>query len=118
MADRTILVVEDDAPVRGLFARALTREGYRVYEARNGREAIAALERHGDEIDLLVTDMRMPLVDGAQLVEQVRQRQSALKVLGVSGYPPLEDFRCDSFLQKPFTNADFLARVRELVAAD
>src|SRR5204862_267545 len=56
----TILLVEDEPAVRQLFAQALTRVGYFVYEARNGQEAMKLFDQHGDSIDMLLTDMRMP----------------------------------------------------------
>src|SRR5688572_18307883 len=56
----SILLVEDEPAVRQLFAQALARAGYKVHEARNGEEAIKVFDQHGDTIDLLLTDMRMP----------------------------------------------------------
>ena len=117
MADRTVLLVEDDGPVRGLFVRALKSAGYRVVEARNGVEGLKALQERGDEIDLLVTDMRMPYLAGDGLVEEVRRRGSKLKILCISAFPVLEHPECSKFLSKPFTNAVFLAAVRELLSS-
>src|SRR5919107_1711471 len=77
----TILLVEDEPAVRQLFAQALSRSGYRVYEARNGQEAINVFDQHGEEIDLLLTDMRMPYMGGAELAEQLRARRQTLKLL-------------------------------------
>jgi two-component system cell cycle sensor histidine kinase/response regulator CckA len=115
MANHTILLVEDDGPVRDLFIRALRGAGYRVIEARNGKEALDILREHGAAIDLLVTDMRMPHVDGAELVAEVRRQRNTVKVLCVSAFPVLEEPQCDKFLSKPFSNAAFLAAVRELL---
>ena len=114
-ASPSLFVVEDDAPVRGLFVRALAGAGYRVYEARNGEEALEWLGAQGEQIDVLITDMRMPYVDGAELIAEVRRRRPAMRILGVSAYPPLEDAQCDAFLQKPFTNVELLTTVRELL---
>ena len=72
----TILLVEDEPAVRQLFAQALTRAGYRVYEARNGQEALKVFDQHGDSIDLLLTDMRMPFMGGAELAHQLRARRT------------------------------------------
>ena len=107
VSNGTILIVEDDAPVPGLFVRALTGAGYRVLEARNGEEAIKMFADHGADVDLLITDMRMPYVGGAELIQELRRSRSPLKVLCISAYPGLHDGRCDEFLQKPFTNAEF-----------
>ncbi|PYR73489.1 MAG: hypothetical protein DMF86_20355 [Acidobacteria bacterium] len=80
----TILLVEDEPAVRQLFAHALTRAGYRVYEARNGEEAIKVFDQHGDTIDMLLTDMRMPYMGGAELAHHLRERRSSLKLLCIS----------------------------------
>jgi two-component system cell cycle sensor histidine kinase/response regulator CckA len=117
MANETILLVEDDGPVRGLFERALTVAGYRVIEARNGKEAVKAFDEHGAAIDLVITDMRMPYLGGAELIEELRRRSDTVKVLCVSAYPVLEEPHCDQFLAKPFTNAAFLNAVRELLSS-
>ena len=63
----TILLVEDEPAVRQLFAQALVRAGYKVHEARNGQEALEVFDQHGDSVDLLLTDMRMPFMGGAEL---------------------------------------------------
>ena len=67
-----ILLVEDEPAVRQLFLLALTRAGYRVYEARNGQEALKMFDQHGDSIDLLLTDLRMPYMGGAELAQHLR----------------------------------------------
>ena len=74
----TILLVEDEPAVRQLFAQALTRAGYRVYEARNGQEALKVFDQHGDTIDLLLTDIRMPFMGGTELARQLRERRQSL----------------------------------------
>ena len=83
----TILLVEDEPAVRQLFAQALTRAGYRVHEARNGQEAMKMFDQHGDTIDLLLTDLRMPYMGGAELAQHLRARRKTLKLICVSGYP-------------------------------
>jgi CheY-like chemotaxis protein len=86
MAQRSILVVEDDGPLRGMFVRALQAAGYRVYEARNGQEAIEGFDKYGWNVDLVITDMRMPHVGGDMVVAELRRRNPTLKILCVSGY--------------------------------
>ena len=112
----TVLLVEDEPPVRQLFHSALERAGYRVYEARNGQEALAVFERHAGEIQLLLTDMRMPYMGGAELARQLRAKNPALKLLCISGYPGAdqENLTAD-FLAKPFSRDDLLAKVREVL---
>ena len=112
----TILLVEDEPAVRQLFATALVRAGYRVYEARNGQEAVKLFDQHGDSIDLLLTDMRMPYMGGAELAQHLRARRRTLKLICVSGYPNVGDTALTSdFLAKPFSRDDLLAKVREVL---
>src|SRR5439155_14619970 len=80
----TILLVEDEPAVRQLFAAALTRAGYSVYEARNGQEAMKLFDAHGDQIDLLLTDIRMPYMGGAELAHHLRGRRRTLRLLCIS----------------------------------
>ena len=112
----TILLVEDEPAVRQLFAQALTRAGYRVYEARNGQEAMKVFDQHGDSVDLLLTDMRMPYMGGAELAQQLRTRRKTLKLLCISGYPGFVDPEVAvDFLAKPFSRDDLLKKVREVL---
>ena len=114
-ARETILLVEDEPAVRQLFAQALVRAGYRVYEARNGQEAMKVFDQHGDTIDLLLTDMRMPYMGGAELAQHLRARRRTLKLLCVSGYPGGDLELTSDFLAKPFSRDDLLAKVREVL---
>jgi DNA-binding response OmpR family regulator len=112
----TILLVEDEPAVRQLFAQALVRAGYRVHEARNGQEAMKLFDQHGDTIDLLLTDLRMPYMGGAELAKQLRAKRRTLKLICVSGYPGgTEDDTAADFLAKPFSRDDLLAKVREVL---
>ncbi|NUR56405.1 MAG: response regulator [Acidobacteria bacterium] len=112
----TILLVEDEPAVRQLFAQALTRAGYIVHEARNGQEAMKLFEQHGDSIDLLLTDMRMPYMTGAELAHQLRGRRRTLKLLCISGYPgQLDADLATDFLAKPFSRDELLKKVREVL---
>ena len=112
----TILLVEDEPAVRQLFAQALTRAGYAIYEARNGQEAMKLFDQHGEDIDLLLTDLRMPYMGGAELAHQLRGRRRTLKLLCISGYPgSLDADLADDFLAKPFSRDDLLRKVREVL---
>jgi CheY-like chemotaxis protein len=112
----TILLVEDEPAVRQLFAQALARSGYQVYEARNGQEAMKMFEEHGDKIDLLLTDMRMPYMGGSELAHHLRGRRQSLKLLCISGYPgSLDPDLAGDFLAKPFSRDDLLRKVREVL---
>ncbi len=112
----TILLVEDEPAVRQLFAQALTRAGYAVYEARNGQEAMKLFDQHGEGIDMLLTDMRMPYMGGAELAHHLRGRRRSLKLLCISGYPGnLDAELAIDFLAKPFSREDLLKKVREVL---
>jgi two-component system, cell cycle sensor histidine kinase and response regulator CckA len=112
----TILLVEDEPAVRQLFAQALTQAGYRVHEARNGQEAVTVFDQHGDTIDLLLTDMRMPYMGGGELAQQLRARRRTLKLLCISGYPgAMESDLAADFLAKPFSRDALLTKVREVL---
>jgi len=114
----TILLVEDDAAVRGLFVAELGEAGYTVVPAASPQEALAAA---GGPFDLLVSDVIMPGLRGPELARRLRAEDPGLKVLFVSGYqdpdrtrlPPL-DART-AFLQKPFRPEDLIAKVGELL---
>jgi two-component system cell cycle sensor histidine kinase/response regulator CckA len=118
----TILLVEDEEGLRALNARGLISRGYQVIEASNGVEAIEQFEQHGGDVDLVVSDVVMPEMDGPTLFKELRQRNSALKIIFVSGYaedafqkslPDPEQF---NFLPKPFTLKQLVAVVKETMA--
>jgi CheY-like chemotaxis protein len=116
MTLETILLVEDEPAVRQLFAHALSRAGYRVFEARNGEEAIKVFDQHGDAIDMLLTDIRMPYMGGAELAQHLRERRRTLKLLCISGYPSTVDAELSSdFLAKPFSREQLLKKVRDVL---
>jgi CheY-like chemotaxis protein len=114
----TILVVDDETPVRQLCAKALTRAGYRVHEASNGPEALRLFDECGDTIDLLLTDMKMPLMTGTELARRLRDRRDTIKLLCVSGYPPsVEPEPRMDVLPKPFSRNELLGKIREVLDA-
>jgi two-component system cell cycle sensor histidine kinase/response regulator CckA len=118
----TIMLVEDDDPVRIFGARALRNKGYRVIEEKSGESALAMLCDSEEKIDLLITDVVMPQMDGPTLVREVREIQPEMRVIFISGYT--EDAfrqRLDSesgidFLPKPFSLKQLAAKVREVLA--
>src|SRR6476660_9668148 len=114
----TILLVEDAGGLRALNARGLTSRGYTVLEASNGVEAIEAFARHG-QVDLVVSDVVMPEMDGPTLLKELRQRDPKVKIIFVSGYaeeafsrnlPSQEQY---AFLAKPFTLKQLVAEVKK-----
>ncbi|GAB4360030.1 MAG: hypothetical protein OHK0021_04200 [Bryobacter sp.] len=119
----TILVVEDEGGIRALVRKILRRQGYQVLEAANGLEAISILQQHGNGIDLLLTDVMMPGMNGVELSYQAVAIRPDIRVLFVSGYADesvLESGKFPegtSFLQKPFTLGGLLGKVREVLDA-
>ncbi len=118
----TILLCEDDENVRRLSTEILESKGYRVIAAANGRDAIALAKRTGG-IDLLVTDIIMPGMDGRTLAEHLKESLAGLKVLFISGYT--YDVIVDqgildagvNLLMKPFTRSELLENVRRVIDA-
>jgi signal transduction histidine kinase/ActR/RegA family two-component response regulator len=117
----TVLLVEDEEVIRRVVGESLRKRGYTVIEAADGVEAITVCERAEQGIDLLITDVVMPLMSGPETVRRVQASRPGLPVLFISGYTDralvhrgVRD-RATEFLQKPFT-PDVLARkVRELL---
>jgi signal transduction histidine kinase/CheY-like chemotaxis protein len=113
----TILLVEDDPATREVTRRVLTKGGYSVVEATNGVEALKVLESARTQIDLVLTDLMMPRMTGAELFQRVAVLNPDLPVLLMSGYADLEVNsagtldRSRQFLEKPFTAAALLAFV-------
>jgi two-component system, cell cycle sensor histidine kinase and response regulator CckA len=116
MSQETILLVEDEPAVRQLFATALSRAGYTVFEARNGEEAVKLFAEHAAAIDLLLTDMRMPYMGGAELAQQLREKKETLKMICISGYGSSAASAVSAdFLAKPFSRDEMLKKVREVL---
>ncbi|MEQ9173245.1 MAG: PAS domain S-box protein [Alphaproteobacteria bacterium] len=116
-----ILLVEDEDPVRMFAARALRNKGYEVHEAASGEAALSLLDGAAAQIDLLVTDIVMPNMDGASLIQEVRRRRPDLPAIGISGYAE-DAFRqklapdgLTHFLPKPFNLNDLAAKVKEVM---
>lgn len=113
---RRILLVEDEPAVRILFGQALRRAGYTVIEARNGAEAIELFEAAAGDIDLLITDVRMPLLGGSELADTLASRRVGLRTLFVSGYAAALELGPNAMLlQKPFVRADLLQAVQRML---
>ena len=110
----TILLVDDEPVIRQLMAKALSEAGYRVLEGKHGAHALRLFARERAAVDLLVTDMRMPVMGGAALVAALRQETPALRVLCITAYPlSVPPDLSKHALYKPFSREQFLLRVRE-----
>lgn len=118
----TILLVEDEEPVRLFSARALREKGYKILEASSGEEALLIADK--EQFDLLVTDVIMPKMDGPTLSKLLKEKFAGLKTIFISGYTE-ETFRQDAsqnadihFLQKPFTLRDLAVKVKKVLQND
>lgn len=120
----TVLVVEDDTAVRAIIRHALERIGYRVLVSANAEDALAQAATETGPLPLLVTDIRLPGLDGPTLVMRLRPRHPGLRVLYVSGYAGDAMIQSgflgpdEAFLDKPFSGDDLARRVRTLLDAD
>ena len=117
----TILLVEDEEPVRELVRECLEKNGYTVLEARDGPAAIALSEKHRGTVDVMITDVVMPGMSGRELAQCLGSRRPQMKVLYVSGYTEnavaehgVMD-RGAAFLQKPFRPTDLALKISELL---
>jgi len=123
-SEGTVLVVEDDAGVRDLAVRVLESYGYHVLPAGGGGEALLLSEQHDGPIDLLITDVVMPHMNGKKLAETLRGKRPGIPVLFISGYADtniLRDGKLPSgtaFLSKPFAVEELIQRVRLLMEID
>lgn len=117
----TILLAEDEEPVRRLLVELLRSAGYRVLAAASGVEALSLAAAHPDPIALLVTDVAMPVMNGAELARRLLEQHADARVLFISGYSQvgaldeLADKPGFQYLRKPFTPRGLLQRVREIL---
>ncbi len=118
----TLLLVEDEDAVRLFGARALRNKGYKVLEAKNGENALEVMAAAGGPVDLVITDVVMPVLDGPELVKRVREDNPTMKVIFISGYAE-DSFRekvsqdADiHFLPKPFSLQQLAGKVKEVLA--
>ena len=119
---RTVLLADDDPLVVAMLEQVLVQQGWTVLTAANGRDAMS---RHGDQIckvDLLITDLHMPYVDGHELAKNVRKICSGLPIIFISGdsvmlLPTEAQFPGHTFMKKPFLPSELLAQLRRLFPA-
>ena len=108
------MIVEDEPALRRLMTMALEQAGYRVVQAANGEEATQLFDRVGAEIDLLITDVQMPLVDGAELIERLKARRRTLKTMCISATRRIPK-TTNGFIPKPFSRQAFLDGIAALL---
>ncbi len=117
--NETILLVEDDDLVRDFAYNALINLGYRVFEASNGKEALELIQKKNLRVDLLITDLIMPELNGKELAEKIKERFPSLPIIFISGYIDThiihngvvkKDF---NFIQKPFSIQTLAKKIRD-----
>jgi two-component system cell cycle sensor histidine kinase/response regulator CckA len=117
----TVLLVEDEDPVRIFSARALRNKGYNVLEADCGEAALQVMKEKGDEIDLIITDVVMPGINGPTMVEEIMRSYKDINVIFISGYA--EDAfvktygseRKFNFLPKPYTLKQLAQKAKDVM---
>jgi CheY-like chemotaxis protein len=118
--DGTILLVEDEAPLRVLAAESLKRLGYTVLQAGNGLEALAVAHGHSGTIDIVLTDIVMPRMGGPELVDKLKQRRQGFAVIFMSGYTDaaaIENAKIGAdatLLNKPFSTEVLANKISEV----
>lgn len=120
----TIMLVEDEDAVRLFSARALRSKGYKVIESINGEEALEYMKSTTEKIDLIISDVIMPNMDGPTFINEMSKLRENQKVLFISGYAEdtfysqIKDEAKIQFLPKPFTLIDLATRVKEILNED
>ena len=114
-----ILVAEDDHAIRTLITTKLKQENYTIYTAENGEEALSVMEKH--QVDLLISDIMMPVMDGYSLVKALRETQHTLPILMITAKSQLESLEeaftlgVDDYMVKPIRLEELALRVRALL---
>jgi len=121
-AGNTILIAEDNEGVRALTVRLLVDAGYKVFEGCDGVDALDTLKKLSEPVDLLISDVMMPRMNGSELVQHFHRLQPGTPVLLMSGYMDEESVRrafadSEAVLAKPFTAEALLTRVKEFIGA-
>jgi two-component system cell cycle sensor histidine kinase/response regulator CckA len=117
-----VLFVDDEAAIRSLTKTMLEANGYRVLVADGGIRAMDLYVQHADQIDVVVTDMMMPVLDGSTTIRALQEINPKVRIIAVSGLPENQAKAESSgtgiqgFLQKPYTTARLLAALKEAIA--
>ena len=116
----SILIIEDEEQIRGLLAAMLEEAGYHVMCAGNGAEGLRLFEQKS--FDLVITDIMMPEKDGIETIRELKRESPQMKIIAITGYrgrfnrlPAAEFLGAELTLMKPFTRAELLGKVHELL---
>jgi len=108
-----ILIVDDEVAILEITRETLAAYNYRVLATSSGAEAVSLFARHHTEIDLVITDMLMPGMDGPTLIHTLRKVKPEVRLIAVSGFPSgAQQLHTQGFLKKPFSTAALLKSVR------
>ena len=117
-----LLIAEDEDELRVLLTVVLEAEGFKVFQAEDGQQAIELVEKHLDEIDIIFTDLGLPRLSGLDLIQRARKMKPSLKIIGSSGYGRAnvreEVLKAggDQFHPKPFIAGELIDAIKKLVA--
>ena len=117
----TILIVEDEEPVRLFSTQALTNKGYKMLEAVNGEDALKVISDYKGKIDVIISDVIMPGMNGPEMVEKILAQYPDIKIIFISGYTEdaLSKDQLDNhqvnFLAKPFSLKQLASKVKEVI---
>ena len=121
-AGELVLIVDDEPSILEITRETLEDNGYRVLTAPNGRAAVAAYERHRGEVRVVLTDMSMPLMDGATMIKTLLAFDPAVKIIACSGLrsdpgaEQVKSMKIKAFLTKPYTAATLLSTLQSVLA--
>ena len=120
MASEKILIVDDEEGVRGMLADFFDTLGYQSISAQNGREALDLIEKH--HVSLVISDIKMPIMDGIELLKRIKKTHADLDVVLITGYGPdysrkvVKEAGASDFITKPFNIDVIEKKVRLLMA--
>ena len=112
------MVVDDDVDVLNFVKEILENHGYQIMPVNNSLNAIDMFKTNFETIQLVITDIMMPLMEGPELIKTLKQIKPGIKVIGISGYSDTsvsKDKLVDAFIRKPFQSMELLAAVRRLL---
>ncbi len=116
-----ILIVDDEESIRETAGRLLEHYGYKVLTSTDGTQAVAACIEHLGAIHLMITDMKMPHLDGAKTIQTLRKVSPKMKIIAMSGYLPtpspagVQALQAEAYLSKPFSKEMLLQTVRNVL---
>jgi two-component system, cell cycle sensor histidine kinase and response regulator CckA len=114
----TLLVVDDQSPLRAIIARALVAAGYHVLEADEGAQALALIQSPENHVSLVISDIRMPGMDGYELADRLTLRPHPIPMIFISGFGQTGISLPGSIFLKPFSTQELLTEVRRLLGSD